>query len=639
MPPAAITHTRVERMPITIYGDPREASRYVAGEIAALIRARAEAGEQAVLGLATGSTPTRVYDELIRLHREEGLSFANVVTFNLDEYYPIEPMALQSYVRYMDENLFDHVDVPPEQVHIPDGTLDRDAVPAYCQAYEEAIREAGGLDVQLLGIGRTGHIGFNEPGSGRGTRTRLITLDHLTRQDAAGDFFGQENVPRRAITMGVGTILEADRVFLLAWGEHKAPVVREAVEGPISDQVPATFLQEHDHVEVILDEAAASELTRRKTPWLVSYCDWDDDLIHQAVVWLSQEVEKPVLKLTDADYNEHGMSDVVTDHGPAYNINIQIFNRLQHTITGWPGGKPEADDTSRPERAVPFPKRCLVFSPHPGDAMISMGGTVLRLVEHGHEVHLAYQTSGSLAVYDDEALRFADFVTDVHDAFGFSQSEDEDLFARVSRYLRGTSAEDVDPPELRTVKELIRRGEAKAAARYCGVPAEHLHFLQMPFYETGRIRKNPLGEDDVRRVMEVIERVRPHQIYAAGELADPHGTHRLCLDAVQAALRRFREEGADWLDDCYIWLYRGAWQSWEIHEIEMAVPLSPGEIARKRAAVYKHETQKDRPLYPGSDAREFWDRVDARTRMAARSYDALGLAEYEAMESFVRWVG
>ena len=406
-----------EKIPTEIFDDSKSASIHVAGEIASLIRQRNKNDKRTVLGLATGSTPTKVYDELIRLHNEEGLSFKNVVTFNLDEYYPMQPDSLQSYVRFMKEHLFDHIDIPEDHIHIPDGTVEEEQVMEYCKQYEQHIREAGGIDIQLLGIGRTGHIGFNEPGSRPDSRTRLITLDRITRKDAASDFFGEEHVPRRAITMGVGTILDAQRVIMMAWGEGKAPVIKEAVEGPIRESVPATYLQKHTDATVILDDASSAELTRRKTPWLLTSCDWNDQLIRKGVVWLCRKVDKPVLKLTDEDYNEHGMGDLLTRFGPAYDINIKVFNELQHTITGWPGGKPEADDTNRPERAKPFPKRVIVFSPHPDDDVISMGGTLIRLVEHGHDVHVAYQTSGNIAVFDDDVVRFVDFVSDYNELF------------------------------------------------------------------------------------------------------------------------------------------------------------------------------------------------------------------------------
>lgn len=618
-----------------VYKSADKASEYVANQIAGLIKSNNEQDVTTVLGLATGSTPIRVYDELIRHHKEKGLSFALVITFNLDEYFPIEPTAIQSYVRFMDENLFNHIDIKKENVHIPDGTLSRGEVSDYCLEYENKIRECGGLDLQLLGIGRTGHIGFNEPGSVKDTRTRLVTLDKLTRKDAAADFFGEENVPRQAITMGIGTILDSKRIILMAWGEHKADIIARTLEGEVSEQVPATFLQNHTNTQVVLDKAASSQLTREKTPWLVGSCEWTDKLIKKAVVWLSKKCNKPILKLTDEDYNENGLSDLLTYDGPAYDINLAVFNQIQHTITGWPGGKPSADDTKRPERANPFPKKVLVLSPHPDDDVFSMGGTLMRLVEHGHQVDVAYQTSGSNGVYDEEAIRFTDFVIDYHKTFGIEAGEVQKVFRDIREYLSAKSLVDADTDELRKIKGLIRAGEAKAVCRYVGISPERIHFLNMPFYETGGSRKKPLGKEDIAIIVSLMRKIKPHQIYAAGDLSDPHGTHRLCLEALKKALDEVKDE--DWFRDCYIWLYRGAWQEWEVHEIEMAVPLSPGELTSKRNAIFKHESQKDRPLYPGNDSREFWERVDQRNRGTAESYDALGLAEYEAIEGFVRW--
>ncbi|MCW9707595.1 glucosamine-6-phosphate deaminase [Fodinibius salsisoli] len=629
--------TYYENIPTNIYQDASTASKEVAEEIAQLIRSRDEANKKTVLGLATGSTPTGVYKELVRMHKEGALSFKNVITFNLDEYFPMEPHSLQSYVRFMNEHLFDHIDIPEDQVHIPDGTLDRDEVAEYCQQYEQKIQEAGGLDIQLLGIGRTGHIGFNEPGSRPNSRTRLITLDRITRKDAASDFFGEEHVPRRAITMGVGTILDADKVILMAWGEGKAPIIKEAVEGSIREQIPATYLQEHQNAQVILDEAAAEKLTRQKTPWILTTCDWDDKLMRRAVVWLCQEVEKPVLKLTDEDYNEHGMGDLLTQHGPAYDINIKIFNELQHTITGWPGGKPNADDTHRPERATPFPKRAVVFSPHPDDDVISMGGTLIRLVEHGHEVHVAYQTSGNIAVFDADVVRFMDFVSDYNDMFDMGQEEADQMLSNIKTFLEEKQPAQVDSDEIKHIKGLIRRGEAKAAGRYCGIPEDQLHFMDMPFYETGRVKKKPLSQEDVDITVDLLREVKPHQVYAAGDLSDPHGTHRVCLEAIFKALEECKDD--DWIDDCKVWLYRGAWQEWDVNEIEMAVPLSPEELTKKRKAIFKHQSQKDRPLFPGADPREFWQRSEERNRGTAQLYDALGFAEYEAIEGFVEYKG
>ncbi len=624
-----------ERIPTVLYEDSDQGSLAVAAEIAELIRKRQEEGKNAVLGLATGSTPVKVYDELIRLHRQEGLSFRNVITFNLDEYYPMEPDALQSYVRFMKEHLFNHIDIPEENIHIPSGTIPKEEIAAWCEQYEEKIRTAGGIDIQLLGIGRTGHIGFNEPGSRPDSRTRLITLDGVTRKDAASNFFGEEYVPRNAITMGVATILEARRILLMAWGEGKASIIRESVEGEVRESIPATYLQNHDNTLFVLDAAAATELTRVKTPWLVTTCDWTDELTRKAVVWLCRKLDKPILKLTDADYNENGMGELLTEAGPSYSINLKVFNQLQRTITGWPGGKPGADDTSRPERALPHPKRVIVFSPHPDDDVISMGGTLIRLVEHGHEVHVAYQTSGNIAVFDDDVVRYADFVTDYAEAFNLPESEVDRLLAQIQQFLEKKEPGDVDSDEIKTIKGLIRRGEAKAAGRYCGIPVENLHFLDMPFYETGRVKKNPLSEEDVRIIVGLLREIKPHQIYAAGDLSDPHGTHRVCLKAIYEALEICRED--EWIGECRVWLYRGAWQEWDINEIEMAVPLSPMELEKKRKAIFKHQSQKDRPPFPGSDKREFWQRSEDRNRGTAMLYDKLGLAEYEAIEAFVEY--
>jgi glucosamine-6-phosphate deaminase len=626
---------KYEKVPANVFDTAKIASKYAADEIASLIRDKAAKGEQAVLGLATGSTPTQLYDELVRMHKEEGLSFENVVTFNLDEYYPMEPDSIHSYVHFMHEYLFDHVDIKEENIHIPDGTLDREDVYDFCQKYEEKIDALGGLDIQILGIGRTGHVGFNEPGSSINSKTRLIALDSLTILDAASGFFGVENVPRRAITMGVGTIMKADRIFLMAWGEGKAKIVQKAIEGDITSQIPATFLQKHENVEFLLDDASSAELTRTKTPWLVGPIDWTDELLRKAVVWLSLYLEKPILKLTDEDYSEHGMNDVLIDIGRAYNVNIRIFNEIQHTITGWPGGKPNEDDTYRPERKSPAKKRVLIFSPHPDDDVISMGGTFIRLVDQGHEVHVAYQTSGNIAVFDDEAIRFADFVTDYHESFGLENEESAELFEEVRASIKNKKPGEVDSNEVKTIKGMIRRGEAKAACRYVGIPDENMHFLDLPFYETGKVRKKPIGPEDIEITKNIIQQVKPHQIYAAGDLSDPHGTHRVCLDAVFSALRELKDE--PWMQECWTWLYRGAWQEWDIEDIEMAVPLSPEETDRKRKAIFKHQSQKDRPLFPGTDKREFWQRADDRTRGTAELYDKLGLAEYEAMEAFVRW--
>lgn len=632
---APVTSDR-ERIRTLVFADGEQASVAVAREIADLIRLRATEGRSCVLGLATGSTPMTIYAELVRLYRTEGLSFRNVVSFNLDEYYPIPGDALQSYRRFMREHLFDHVDIPADNIHIPDGTVPASAVQEYAREYEQAICNVGGVDLQILGIGRTGHIGFNEPGSGADSRTRLITLDRVTRKDAAGDFFGEDLVPRRAITMGVGTILDARRVILVAFGEHKAGVVAQAIEGPVTPHIAASFLQQHPNATVVLDQAAAAELTRFKTPWVLGPVDWGDELIRKAVVWLARKLDKPILKLTDEDYNEAGLQDLLAERGPAYDINIDVFRSMAETITGWPGGKPaelkRPGDIDRPSDAV-FPKRVLVFSPHPDDDVIAMGGTLIRLQEQGHEVHVAYQTSGNLAVFDADAARFAEFAVDFARIFDLGAEQVGGIERYIEESLRHKQPGQVDSAQVRQIKTMIRRGEARAAGRDSGIPVERLHFLDLPFYETGAVRKSPLGDEDVVRIVEVLEQIRPHQIYAAGDLTDPHGTHRVCLTAILRAFERLANQ--DWLAACEVWLYRGAWQEWEPETIEMAVPLSPSEVLRKRNAIFKHQSQKDKAMFPGTDEREFWQRAEARNRETARLYDRLGLAEYEAIEGFV----
>jgi len=624
-----------EKLPVKIWDDSREASVHVARSIALAIRQRQQDGEKIVLGLATGSSPIKVYQELVRMHREEGLSFHNVVTFNLDEYYPMQPNAAQSYVFFMNEHLFGLVDIPKENIHIPDGTIPIEKVQDYCDWYEKQIDLAGGIDIQILGIGRTGHIGFNEPGAWESSLTRMVRLDGLTRQDAIKDFLNEEDVPTRAITMGIASIMKARTIYLLAWGQHKAPILRDAVEGPVTPVVPSSFLQKHKNVRVILDRAAAESLTQMTAPWLCGMCNWTEELACQAVVWAAQRTGKPILKLTNEDYNEHGLSELMLEENGAYDINIKIFNRLQHTITGWPGGKAHADDSTRPERAAPAIKRCIIFSPHPDDDVISMGGTFMRLVDQGHEVHVAYQTSGNIAVHDHDARRFAEFLQEFALTQGLTGSDLEKKYKKILKFLKNKKQGEADIPELQSIKALIRRGEARAGARYCGLDDDHIHFLDMPFYETGRARKGDLSDADIQVVGGLIEKVKPHQVYAAGDLADPHGTHRVCLEAIFAAFDRLKEQ--PWMKDCWLWLYRGAWHEFPIHEIDMAVPMSPDQVARKQKAIFMHQSQKDRPPFPGEDDREFWQRAKERNKATAETYRKLGLAEYEAMEAFAKW--
>ncbi|MFZ1454451.1 MAG: glucosamine-6-phosphate deaminase, partial [Saprospiraceae bacterium] len=604
-----------EKIPIKLWDSPDEGAVQIARYIALCIRQKQQENENLVLGLATGSSPIKIYNELVRLHREEGLSFYNVITFNLDEYYPMKPDANQSYVKFMNEYLFNHIDIKPSNIHIPNGDLPIEYVENFCAEYEKKIESLGGLDIQILGIGRTGHIGFNEPGSWLSSKTRLVKLDHLTRVDAVKDFGKEENVPYRAITMGISTILKAKQIFIMAWGSHKAHIVQQAIEGDITEMIPATYLQNHNNVKFYLDAAAAAELTKVKTPWLAGICNWDDKLIAKAVIWLSLKLKKPLLKLTDEDYINNGLSELIAEYNSTYTLNINIFNKLQHTITGWPGGKPHADDSNRPERANPAKKRVIIFSPHPDDDVISMGGTFMRLVEQGHEVHVAYQVSGNIAVHDVDAWRYAEFIGDFAKAIGVDNPELFKIVQKISKFLDKKDPNESDIKELRILKGIIRREEARSGAIFCGLPEKNIHFLDMPFYETGGVRKNKLGVDDFEIIVNLLNEVKPHQVYAAGDLADPHGTHRVCLDAIFEGFERTRDQ--KWWNDCYLWLYRGAWHEWPIDEIEMAVPISPAELMRKRKAIFMHQSQKDHPVFPGEDTREFWQRAEDRNKETA----------------------
>ncbi|MEN9571333.1 MAG: glucosamine-6-phosphate deaminase [Bacteroidota bacterium] len=623
-----------EKIPTQIFFTEDEACLAVAEAMAALIQQRNQNGENTVLGLATGATPKKVYAALVAMHKK-GLSFKNVVVFNLDEYYPMQPDALQSYQQFMQENLFSQVDIDTANCFIPGGNVPLPMLKQHCDDYEKKIAAYGGIDFQLLGIGRNGHIGFNEPGSHINSTTRLITLDHLTRFDAAYDFGQLANVPRKAVTMGIGTILRAKRIVLLAFGERKAAIVKQAVEGPVTEFVPASYLQGHPQAELILDETAAAALTRFKTPWLTDYVQWTNAMIKKAVTHLALALGKPILKLTNNDYNQNGLSDLLALHGQAYEINIEVFNQLQRTITGWPGGKPGADDTYRPERAWPQKKKVLIFSPHPDDDIISMGGTFMRLVQQGHEVHVAYQTSGNIAVADDEALRFIEFVKDYNQQFGICSPEAAKIYEEAQAFLKIKKSGQKDTDALRQVKGIIRRGEAKNTCRYVGVQPQHIHFLNLPFYETGLVEKSPVGEADFTIITSLIKTIQPQQIYAAGDLADPHGTHKVCLDAVLEAVKRLKH--APFMADCWLWLYKGAWAEWDIDLIEMAVPMSPGQVLQKRTGIFKHQSQKDGVVFQGTDSREFWQRAEDRNRATAELYNKLGLAEYSAMEAFVRW--
>jgi glucosamine-6-phosphate deaminase len=623
-----------ERVPTEIFASADDACACVADEIAALVRHNDAAGRPTVLGLATGSTPVRLYRRLIRMHREQGLSFRNVVTFNLDEYYGLTRTHPESYWRFMHDQLFDHIDVPLENRNVPDGTVARTDVFGWCRAYEEKIRALGGLDLQILGIGRTGHIGFNEPGSTRESRTRLVTLDGLTRRDAARDFLGEANVPRHAITMGVGTILDARAIVLLAWGEAKAGVLAEAIEGRPTDALPASFLQGHPNVRFLIDRAASSGLTRVRYPWLVGTVAWSPDMIRRAVVWLSQAVKKPVLKLLDEDYSEHGMADVLTECGPAYGLNIEVFNELQHTITGWPGGKPNADDSRRPERATPHPKRVVVFSPEPSHDVLGMGGTLRRLVEQEHEVTVAYQTSGNLGLPDDEAVRAIDFVGELTAMVGRGEGGTAEFVRGVRRQLVGKTAFEPDSPAVRQLKGLLRRGEARASLQACGLDPARVRFLDLGFYERGRYRQFAPDAADVAAMVALLRELRPHQIFATGDRDDPSSVSAVCFDLVRRAC--LEVAGDAWVADCRVWLYRGVETPWDAAEIDMAVPFSPRELAHKIQAVFHHRSQRSQTPLPAG-LREPWQQAEQHNRGLAATYDGLGLANYEAIEAFQRW--
>lgn len=626
--PGAFEEHRFEKLHNVTFDSPFSGSAAVADEIAALIQEKQSEGKPCVLGLATGSSPISVYKHLIKLHQEKGLSFKNVITFNLDEYYGLQPSDINSYYLFMHENLFDHIDIPSENINIPDGTLAPKKVRDYCKAYEKKIADLGGLDFQLLGIGRTGHVGFNEPGSNINSQTRLVTLDHLTRYDAAGAFQGIDNVPSKAITMGIKTILSAKRIVLLAWGINKSEIILKAVEGILTANIPTTYLQKHENTTLVLDHQAASGLTRIKTPWITGNCDWSD-LSNQckAVYWLCEKTNKSILKLTEEDYNQNGMSELLNREGNYYDLNIKMFNRLQNTITGWPAGKPNADDSKRPERSQPVKKRSIIFSPHPDDDVISMGGTFDRLVTQGHEVHVAYQTSGNIAVSNDEALKYIEVITDI--------IEDPSVYDDLKEELLHKEKNTIDSLALRTLKGTIRKRESLAATRYVGIPDDQVHFLNLPFYESGKVQKNPPSQEDIDITNELISSVKPHQIYAAGDLADPHGTHRICLNILFDSIDQLKSDS--FMKECWVWLYRGAWQEFEVHEIEMAVPMSPDQVLRKRKAIFYHQSQKDSVMFQGSDDREFWVRAEDRNRTSAKRYRDLGLSDYQAMELFQRY--
>lgn len=628
--------TRFEKIPTNIYETAEEGVACIADEIIHKVQERQRDGKFCTIAMGTGASLRPLFTELVRRHKEEGISFRNVVVFNLYEYYPLLE-SNHSSINQLNELFLKQVDIDPQNVFTLNGSIPQDGVIEHCHLYEQRIKTYGGIDIAVMGIGREGNIGMNEPGSTATSQTRLILIDSTSRSEAAHNL-GIDNLPPCSITMGVGTIMEARKVFLLAWGEEKADIIKKAVEDKISDSLPASYLQMHQNATVCIDLPTAAHLTRIQRPWLVTSCEWNDKLIRSAIVWLCLLTKKPILKLTNKDYNENGLSELLALYGSAYNVNIKIFNDLQHTITGWPGGKPNADDTYRPERAKPFPKRVVVFSPHPDDDVISMGGTIRRLVQQGHEVHVAYETSGNIAVGDEEVVRFMHFINGFNQLFDGEKNETiKNMYAEIKKFLKHKKEGDMDTRDILTIKGLIRRGEARTACTYNQIPLERVHFLDLPFYETGRIEKNPISEADINIVLDLLREVKPHQIYVAGDLADPHGTHRVCTDAVLAAIDEEKNAGAEWLKDCRIWMYRGAWAEWEIENIEMAVPLSPEELRAKRNSILKHQSQMESAPFLGNDERLFWQRSEDRNRGTASLYDSLGLACYEAMEAFVEY--
>jgi len=621
--PGTLEQTRFEKIHSIIFDDSNNASKIVANEIATLIKKKQKKNQNCVLGLATGSSPISVYNELVRMHKEDGLSFSNVISFNLDEYFPMKNDNIQSYHHFMSVHLFSHVDIKSENIFIPKGDLLNDEVNDHCQKYDQKISDLGGIDFQLLGIGRTGHIGFNEPGSNYDSLTRRVHLNYITRNDARKSFYGIENVPTTAITMGIKTIRKSKRIVLLAWGQNKSSVIKKAIENEVDSNIPASFLQKHSNVTFVLDNSSSSELTRIKSPWKVGSCNWNNELKAKAVIWLCDITKKSILKLTESDYNENNLSELLL-HQTTYEINLEIFNKLQRTITGWPGGKPNFEDTYRPERSNPSKKRVLIFSPHPDDDVISMGGTFHRLVSQGHEVHVAYQTSGNIAVSNSDVLKYVE----VYESF--SNKKDKELTSILK-----FNNEILNNKKIRKIAGLIREKESLGATRFVGIPDSNVHFLKLPFYETGSVKKSIPSASDKEIMSNIISEIKPHQIYVAGDLADPHGTHKVCLDIFFDVLQNLKTE--KFMKDCWVWLYRGAWHEWEVHEIDMSVPMSPNQVLRKRKAIFYHQTQKDNVMFQGNDNREFWVRTEDRNLAIAKKFRDIGMPDYAAIETFRRY--
>jgi len=631
--------TRLEKIPTDIYESSDKGSLAIAQEVATNIRKKQEAGQNFVLALPGGRSPETVYKELIRMHKEEQLSFSNVIIFVEYEFYPLQNAAAGNVQRLKTE-LLDHIDINPANIYAPDGMMPKDEIIKFCEAYDAKINEVGGIDYMLMGVGHTSNIMFNAAGTSTSTRTRLVYLEGGARKEASRTFPSIESVPAGVITMGISTMMSAKHVILMAWGEDKAGIIAKTVEDKISDQVPSSYLQNHPAAKVVIDLSAAYDLTRISHPWLVTSCEWDNKLIRRAIAWLCQLTGKPILKLTNKDYSEHGLGELLAVFGSAYNVNIKIFNDIQHTITGWPGGKPNADDSNRPERAKPFPKKVIIFSPHPDDDVISMGGTFRRLCDQKHDVYVAYQTSGNIAVGDEEVVRYCEYLRDVCDKYSPNDTAVKDKAEEIIQYLRYDKKIDNDQPERQDVlfmKGTIRREEARHGARYSGIANDdHIRFLDLPFYETGLVKKKPLSEADIKIILNLLEEVKPDQMFVAGDLADPHGTHKVCLDAILAAIDIVKDE--EWMKNCRVWMYRGAWAEWEMDHIEMAVPISPEELRLKRNAVLKHQSQMESAPFLGDDERLFWQRAEDRNQATAELYKNLGLASYEAIEAFVQYI-
>lgn len=628
--------TRFENLPVDIYETSTEGSVVIAKEIAAQIKQKQEIGAFFVMAVSGGNSPREIFKELVRLHKEEKLSFSNVIVFNIYEYYPLQ-CAANSSTQTIKECFVSQVDIAPENFYSPDGTMAKEQVLDFCQMYEQRIQNVGGIDYMLLGVGHAGNIGFNAAGSPINSSTRLVLMDEGMKKEVAKTFNTIESVPYSAITMGISTILKAKHIVLTAWGEDKARVIKETVEGKVNANLPASYLQNHLSVKVVLDLSASLDLTRISNPWLVTSCEWDSKLIRRAIVWLCLVTDKPILKLTNKDYSQHGLGELLALYGSAYNVNIRVFNELQHTITGWPGGKPNADDTNRPERANPFPKRVIVFSPHPDDDVISMGGTFKRLVDQKHDVYVAYETSGNIAVGDEEVVRYVSLMKHVCEKYSPKDTAMITKCDEIKNYLLNEKKEgDMDTADILFMKGRIRREEATTACRYIGVPESHINFLDLPFYETGKVKKGDLSQADVDIVKALLQEVKPQQMFVAGDLADPHGTHKVCLDAVLAAIDDLKTE--EWMKECRIWMYRGAWAEWEIDHIEMAVPISPEELRQKRNSILKHQSQMESAPFLGNDERLFWQRAEDRNRATAELYNKLGLASYEAIEAFVEYL-